>query len=59
MKEWMSEEKKMYHSLFIYSFTSRQKSMVHLHNGILRSRKRERAPTLHDSMDGTGEHYAE
>ena len=32
--------------------------MVHLHNGILRSRKKEGAPTLHDSMDGTGEHYA-
>ena len=32
--------------------------MVHLHNGILRSRKKEGAATLHDSMDGTGEHYA-
>ena len=32
--------------------------MVHLHNGILRSRKKEGAPTLHDSMDGTGENYA-
>ena len=32
--------------------------MVHLHNGILRSRKKEGAPTLRDSMDGTGEHYA-
>ena len=32
--------------------------MVHLHNGILLSRKKEGAPTLHDSMDGTGEHYA-
>ena len=32
--------------------------MVHLHNGILRSRKKEGAPTLHDNMDGTGEHYA-
>ena len=28
------------------------------HNGILCSRKKEGAPTLHDSMDGTGEHYA-
>ena len=32
--------------------------MVHLHNGILCSRKKEGAPTLHDSMDGTGKHYA-
>ena len=31
--------------------------MVHLHNGILCSRKKG-TPTLHDSMDGTGEHYA-
>ena len=31
--------------------------MVHLHNGILCSRK-EGAPTLQDSMDGTGENYA-
>ena len=35
-----------------------QKMMVHLHNGILCSRKKEGAPTLWDSMDGTGEHYA-
>ena len=32
--------------------------MVHLHNGILRSRKKEGAPTFHHSIDGTGEHYA-
>ena len=32
--------------------------MVHLHNGILCSRKEEGTPTLCDSMDGTGEHYA-
>ena len=32
--------------------------MVHLHNGILQSRKKGGAPTLCDSMDGTGEHYA-
>ena len=32
--------------------------MVHSHNGILHSRKKEGAPTLQDSMDGTGEHYA-
>ena len=32
--------------------------MVHLHDGILYSRKKEGAPTLCDSMDGTGEHYA-
>ena len=35
-----------------------QKTVVHLHNGILRSREKEGAPTLQDSMDGTGEHYA-
>ena len=28
------------------------------YDGILRSRKKERAPTLCDSIDGTGEHYA-
>ena len=32
--------------------------MVHLHNGIILSRKKEGAPNLHDSMDVTGEHYA-
>ena len=35
-----------------------QKTMAHLHNGILHTRKRERAPTLHNSMNGPGEHYA-
>ena len=35
-----------------------QKTMVHLHNGILCSSKKEGAPTPHDSMDRTGEHYA-
>ena len=35
-----------------------QKIMVHLYNGILCSRKKEGAPTLCDSMDGSGEHYA-
>ena len=35
-----------------------QKLMVHLHNGILCSRKKEGAPTLHSSMDGMGEQYA-
>ena len=34
-----------------------QKTVVHLYNGILHSRKKG-APTLCDSMDGTGEHYA-
>ena len=34
------------------------KKLVHLHNGIPHSRKNEGTPTLHDSMDGTGEHYA-
>ena len=32
--------------------------MVHLHNRILCSRKKEGAPTLCNSMDGTGKHYA-
>ena len=32
--------------------------MVHLHNEILCSRKKQGAPTLCDSIDGTGEHYA-
>ena len=32
--------------------------MVHLHNGILCRKKKEGAPTLCDSMDGSGEHYA-
>ena len=35
-----------------------QKTVVHLHDGILCSRKKEGAPTLHDNMDGTREHYA-
>ena len=35
-----------------------QKTMVHLHNGILCCRKKEGAPTLCNSMDGTGKHYA-
>ena len=35
-----------------------QETVVHLHNGILRRRKRGGAPSLRDSTDGTGEHYA-
>ena len=36
-----------------------QKTVVHLHNGILCSRNKEGAPpTLCNSVDGTGEHYA-
>ena len=35
-----------------------QETMVHLHNGILCNRKKEGAPTLGNSMDGTGKHYA-
>ena len=34
------------------------KKLVHVHNGILQSIEKEGAPTLQDSMDGTGEHYA-
>ena len=35
-----------------------QKTMVYLHNGILRRREKEGAYTLCNSMKGTGEHYA-
>ena len=35
-----------------------KKTMVYLHNGILCSREQQRAYTLCNSMDGTGEHYA-
>ena len=35
-----------------------KKTVGHLHNGILQSRKKEGAPTFHDNMDGTGEHCA-
>ena len=35
-----------------------QKSMVHLHNGILHSREKEGDPPLCKSMDGTGEPYS-
>ena len=34
-----------------------QKTMVHLHDGILHSREKGGAPTFCDSMDGSGEHY--
>ena len=34
------------------------KKLLHLHNGILHSRRKEGAYTLHDSMGGTREHYA-
>ena len=33
-----------------------KKTMVHLHDGILYSRKKEGIPSLCDNMDGTGEH---
>ena len=32
--------------------------MVHLYNGTLCNRNKEGAPTLCNSMDGTGEHFA-
>ena len=35
-----------------------KKTMVHLHDGILSSRKKEGVYTLCNSMDGYGEHYA-
>ena len=34
------------------------KKLVHLHKGILCSRKKEGAPTFCNSMDETGEYYA-
>ena len=37
---------------------SGSKKLVHLHNGILCSKNKEGMPTLCNSMDGTGEHYA-
>ena len=37
---------------------SGSKKLVHLHNGILCSRKKEGKPTICDSMGGTGEHFA-
>ena len=37
---------------------SGSKTMAYLHDGILHSRKKEGAPTLYNSMDGAGEHYA-
>ena len=37
---------------------SKPKTVVHLHNGILCSRKKEGVPIFHDSMDGTGKYYA-
>ena len=35
-----------------------KKAVVHLHNGVLCSSKKEGIPTFSDSMDGAGEHYA-
>ena len=35
-----------------------QKTVIHLHNGILHIRRKEGDPTFCDSMDGTGEYYA-
>ena len=35
-----------------------QKTVIHLHNGIIPSTKKEGTPTLHNSMDGTGKHHA-
>ena len=34
-----------------------QKTVVHFLNGILHHKKEEGAPTLHNSMDGSGDHY--
>ena len=35
-----------------------QKTMLHLHNGILHSRKKDGIPTLCNSVEGSREHYA-
>ena len=35
-----------------------QKTVVHLHDGILHSRKKEGAHTVCDSINGIGKHYA-
>ena len=35
-----------------------KKSVVHMQNGILLSRKKEGTPTLPYSMDGSGKYYA-
>ena len=35
-----------------------KKNVVHFHNAILLNRKKEGAPNLHDSRDGTEEFYA-
>ena len=37
---------------------SGSKMVVHLHNGIQGSKKKEGAPTPHNSMDGSRENYA-
>ena len=42
----------------ICKWVDEKKTVVHLHSGILHNRKKEGAPTLPDSMDGTGECYA-
>ena len=34
------------------------KKLEHLHSGIVCSTKKEGTPIFHNSMDGTGEHYA-
>ena len=36
---------------------SGQKTVVHLHSGILCSRKKEGIPIVCDSMDGTGDYH--
>ena len=36
---------------------SGSKTMVHLHNRILHSRKKKGAPMFRDSVDGTGEYH--
>ena len=35
-----------------------KKPMVHIHDGILHSRKKGGDPTFGKSMDGSGKHYA-
>ena len=49
---------KAYNCNWITIKIKKKKPVVHLHHGILHSRKKEGAATLCDILDGTGEHYA-
>ena len=53
---WLLSVCSLFQCLWLY-FAVDQKTVVHLHNGVLCHRKKEVTPTLCDSMDGSGEHY--